>query len=275
MHCIPDPRMHGLNGYLEIIETIDWGLKQLGHEVSYAVNQAENNAVNIIFGAQVLPIDFIQTLPKDTVIYNFEQIRGAQTYQIRSEVQYFADKFEIWEYSQANLETWTRLGANNVKLVPVGYAPSLTRIPKNFPQEIDVLIYGLTGEKRLEAFHRLSQAGIKTIFLSGLYGQARDFLISQSKLVLNINLYDVTQIFEIARVSYLLANKKAVVATLDANTYVEDGISKAVKFTNINKIVDDCLHLLEDDKARELLEHSGFEIFQKRNIVTILEKALI
>ena len=31
--------MHGLNGYKEVIETVSWGLEQLGHQVSYAVNK--------------------------------------------------------------------------------------------------------------------------------------------------------------------------------------------------------------------------------------------
>ena len=54
-HIIPNPRMHGLNGYKDVIDTLQWGLDQLGHEVTYAINQISGEATNIIFGAQMIP----------------------------------------------------------------------------------------------------------------------------------------------------------------------------------------------------------------------------
>src|SRR6185437_15004850 len=54
MHCVPpDPRVHGLNGYKEVIETVAWGLEQLGHKTTYALNHSAQDATNIVFGAQV------------------------------------------------------------------------------------------------------------------------------------------------------------------------------------------------------------------------------
>src|SRR6185437_16081556 len=63
MHCIPDPRMHGLNGYKEVIETVGWGLEQLGHRATYAVNERSPDATNIVFGAQVMPVSSLAELP--------------------------------------------------------------------------------------------------------------------------------------------------------------------------------------------------------------------
>ena len=127
----------------------------------------------------------------------------------------------IWDYSKANLDPWKMLGATSVKIVPIAYAPILTRILKPAEQDIDVLLYGISGGKRLEAFQILSQAGLKVMFFSGLYGDARDQLIARSKIILNVNLYNFAQIFEIVRVSYLLANKKAVVSVIDQNTFLK------------------------------------------------------
>lgn len=274
MHCIPNHKMHGLNGYIEVIKSVEWGLSQLGHSVSYAINQADKHATNIIFGAQVLPIDFLKGLPNTSIIYNFEQMRGLKKNEVRPEVQYFADKFQIWDYSTANESTWKMLAAERLKIVPVGYAPPLTRIPKPHIQDIDVLIYGLSGPKRLTAFHHLNQAGLRVMFVSGFYGDARDELIARSKIILNINLYDFAQIFEIVRVSYLFANKKAVVATLDASTFIEADFINSMKFSSIKKIVEDCIQLLEDDNERINLEEKGFESFSNRGICEILQNAL-
>jgi hypothetical protein len=279
LHCVPaDPRVHGLNGYKEVIETVAWGLEQLGHRTSYALNQPMREAANIVFGAQVMPIATLKRLPEGTIIYNFEQMReiGAAT-QIRAEVRYYAQAphFEIWDYTPANVPSWRTLGRSQVKIVPVGYAPILTRIPKAPRQDIDVLIYGMSGERRLQTFHALSQRGLSTVFVSGLYGAARDELISRAKVVLNINLYPHTRIFEIVRVSYLLANRKAVVADLDANTSIDDDIKPAVKFAStLPELLNLCDSLANNDRERTKLEELGFSCISRRDIGDILKSVL-
>lgn len=278
MHCVPaDPRVHGLNGYKEVIETVAWGLEQLGHQVSYALNQPAREATNIVFGAQVMPIATLKRLPEGTIIYNFEQMREITSAQIRAEVRYYAQAphFEIWDYTAANVPSWRTLGRPQVKIVPVGYAPILTRIPKAPRQDIDVLIYGMSGERRLQTFHALSQRGLATVFVSGLYGAARDELISRAKVVLNINLYPQTRIFEIVRVSYLLANRKAVVADLDANTSIDDDIKPAVKLAStLPELLNQCDSLANNDRERAKLEELGFSCIGRRDIRDILKNAV-
>jgi len=280
MHCVPpDPRMHGLNGYKEVIETVAWGLQQLGHQVSYALNQSERDAINFVFGAQVLPIDALKRLPEGTIIYNFEQWRDINAAaQLRAEVRYYAQepRFEIWDYTPANLPSWRTLGRDRVKIVPVGYAPILTRIAKAPRQDIDVLIYGLSGERRLQTFHGLSKQGLSTVFVSGLYGAARDELISRAKIVLNINLYPHGRIFEIVRVSYLLANRKAVVADLDVNTSIEDDMRPAIKLaTSLQELLNLCEGLANNERERAKLEELGFSCISRRDIRDILKSALV
>jgi hypothetical protein len=278
LHCIPHPRMHGLNGYKDVIDSVEWGLTQMGHKVTYRLNSYDESAINIVFGAQVLPLAFLQQLPSNSIVYNFEQLRGRDPNAIRPEVHYCAQHFQIWDYSETNLETWRLLGAAagavTPKHVPVAYAPVLARINKPATQDIDVLIYGMGGDKRADAFNRISRTGISTLFACGLYGAARDELIARSKIVLNINLNSVSQIFEIVRVSYLFANKKAIVATLDDNTFVEDNIRAAIKFTTAENIARDCLTLSQDDAERARLEQAGYAQFTARDIVAVLREAL-
>jgi len=277
MHCIPDPRMHGLNGYKEVIETVGWGLEQLGQRATYAINESAADATNIVFGAQVMPVAALGELPRGTIIYNFEQLRDVAVERIRSEIRYYArvPHFIIWDYSAANLPSWRALERPDVKIVPVGYAPILSRIPKAATQDIDVLLYGLSGERRLQTFHGLSRLGLSTLFVSGLYGAARDELISRAKVVLNINLYAQMRIFEIVRVSYLLANRKAVVADRDANTSIEDDVQSAVGFaSSLKELLDLCAKLVNDQSERSALEERGFACISRRDIKGILERAL-
>lgn len=274
MHCVPNRLMHGLYGYLEIIQTVEWGLKQLGHQVSYGVNEARRNCKNIIFGAHVLPVELLSRLPPDSVVYNFEQMRGLKPDQIRAEVFEIARKFEIWDYTAANISGWAALDRSDVSVVPVSYAPILTRIPECADQDIDVLIYGKSGQQRLRCFDQLSRSGLTTVFISGLYGAARDELIARSRLILNVTAYEHSKIFEIARVSYLLANRKAVVAIVDPETYIEQDLRSACCYTDEAKFLQNCTQLLDDAGLRTRIRNAGFDIFSQRAIVDSLKAVL-
>ncbi len=244
-------------------------------EVTCSVNQPDAECINIIFGAQVLPIALLDALPADSIICNFEQLRNIPIEQIRPEMHFIARRFQIWDYSPGNAETWAQLGAGkNLHIVPIGYAPILTRIAKPEVQDIDVLIYGGSDEKRLRAFHILAEAGVAVMFVCGMYGAARDGLIARSKIILNVNRYDRSRVFEIVRVSYLLANKKVVVSTLDEDVAVDDDIKACVRFTDFDKLGGDCRFLADNAQARGLMEEHGFNTFVGRDIRVILKNVI-
>jgi len=274
VHCLDAKHMHGLHGYKDVIDTVQWGLQQLGHEVRYSINAPSPDAVNIVFGAQILPLETLSAFGDGTIIYNFEQIRGLPLAQIRPSLRYCASRFRIWDYSAANLEAWTGLGDVDVRVAPVGYAPVLSRLRKAQPQDIDVLMYGITGRKRLAAFDALSACGLTAVFVSGLYGAARDGLIERAKVILNINLYDQSKIFEIVRCSYLLANRKAVVSEIEPGAFVEDDIKSGVLFADRRHVVAQCMALAENDTRRAALEEEGFNVISRRDIRDILTSAL-
>lgn len=266
--------MHGLQGYRELIETIAWGLNSLGAEVSITENQLKADRINIVFGAQVLSLQQIENLPEQTIIYNLEQMAGLDL-SGNPLACAIAARFRIWDYSAGNLASWQRLNPRQAVIhVPVGWAPVLNRISRPPVQDIDVLIYGKPGPLRLKIFNDLCQRGLKCLFVCGLYGQARDDLIARAKIVLNINLYEHSRVFEMVRVSYLLANGKAVVADMQENTHVDPEFRQAVAFAAPDKIVDTCISLLCDDALRESLEMRGKAVMEKRHIAPIIQTAL-
>ena len=266
--------LHGLHGYREVVETVQWGLAQLGHEVSAGENSFRADHVNVVFGVQVLPTADLMRLPDDTIVYNFEQIGGLDARDLKPLIRTVADRFRIWDYSAHNLATWERIGARRgVAHVPVGWAPVLKRIAPAPVQDIDVLFYGIPGPQRMSVFADLCNHGMTCVYVSGLYGAARDELIARSKLVLNINRYR-SRIFEIVRVSYLLANGKAVVADRTADTYVEPDIADAVAFCAPESIVATCQSLLDDPAARASLEARGRAAIERRIVTPPLAAAL-
>ncbi|WP_411886465.1 hypothetical protein [Polaromonas sp. YR568] len=260
----------GLKAYEEVVESVIWGLRELGHTVESGVDTFSQSATNIIFGAQMLEMDVVSKLPPSTIVYNFEQIRGATL--LKPPLAYAAANFKIWDYSEGNADVWKKLNAD-CRIVPLGYAEPLTRIPKASIQDIDVLMYGAPGPDRLDAFHHLCHFGLKTVFVCGLYGAARDELIARSKLIVNINL-SAKKIFEIVRVSYLLANRKAVVADIDPETCIEEDIRAGICVVSPSKLVEECHDIVNNENRRKALEESGFETFRNRDIRPILEAAL-
>jgi hypothetical protein len=271
----PDPRLHGINGYDEVVETLAWGLAELGFAVSTATNDFAPDKTNIVLGFQMLPEAKLVRLPETTVLYNFEQMRGVDAGHLKPAYRIAAERFRIWDYSRFNMDAWQGLGPRfPVRHVPVGYAPILTRIAEPAEPDIDVLIYGLPGAARLAVFQELCRRGAKCVFVCGLYGAARDGLIARAKLVLNIHLYEWAGIFEVVRVSYLLANRKAVVANRMANTRIEPDLMDAVVFTPLEALPARCLRLLDDDKARAALAARGFAAMAKRDIRGILAAAV-
>lgn len=269
------PRGHGLLGYKDVIDSVQWGLTQQGHTVTYGVNQVNADARNIIFGAQVVSVENQASFPPDSIVYNFEQIRGRSTAQVRRELRAAAERFQIWDYSEGNLDTWRQFALKAPPVhVPVGYAPNLTRIPKAAVQDIDVLFYGMPNELRLGAFHAVTQLGLTAVFVCGLYGAARDDLISRAKTVLNMMLYRGVRVFEIVRVSYLWANRKAVIANIDPDTEIEPGVLDALIPTTPETLKQLTNDIVVDPARRLEIEERGFAFFSQRRIEPILEAAL-
>lgn len=274
-HIVPSEKTHTIHGYDELIETVMWGLAQLGHEVTYHVNRVTPDSRNIVFGALFLDERLRDQLPLDTVVYNLEQFRNGGNAALFAATRSLASRFEIWDYSPFNADAWSTVELRMpVKLVPVGYAPILERIGRAPEQEIDALLYGSTNELRLSAFDAIARARLKTVFAAGLYGPTRDALIGRSRTVLNMSYFTSAKIFEVVRVSYLLANRKAVVSIIDPDTAIEADLRPAIAPAAATNLVEVIERLVEDDAARRELEERGHEIFRKRDVRRYLEAAL-
>jgi hypothetical protein len=170
-------------------------------------------------------------------------------------------RFEVWDYSRRNMEILRGEGfKGTLNHAPVGFVEELSRIPKAPVQDIDVLFYGSVNERRLRSLDGLRAQGLKVEAVFGVYGAERDALIARAKVVLNMHYYD-SSIFEIVRVSYLLANRKAVVAECHPGTEIEPELREAVRAVPYEGLVEACLDLVRNDGARAALEARGHVIF--------------
>ncbi len=147
----------------------------------------------------------------------------------------------------------------NALHVPVGYVPALTRIPPAPMPDIDVLFIGSLVARRIQILQALERQGARVVAVYGRYGRERDDLIARAKIVLNIHFHPA-KVFEIVRVSYLLANRRFVVSESGSDATVEGAFAGGVVFAEYDRLVETCLAYLRDEAARREIAARGFSI---------------
>jgi hypothetical protein len=268
----PEGYMHSA-AFAEVLEAVVCGLRALGADVSEAVNQLVPGRQPIVFGANLLGEANVDVLPAGTIIYNLEQISESSSWCSPTYLR-LLQSCQVWDYSARNIASLVRLGVTvKVKHVPIGYVPELTRITAAPVEDIDVLFYGSMNERRNNVISQLRQAGLNAHAVFGVYGPSRDALIARSKVLLNMHYYE-TNIFELVRVSYLLANRKAVVAECNPGTEVDPDIADAVQLAPYEGLASACAQLVADSHSRKALSERGFSRMAARDQRAYLAAAL-
>ena len=251
--------------FLEVAEGLVSALRALGHEVTCSENTVDAQATSIVLGAHMLTENEMRSLPASTVVYNLEQLGVAD---LPSWYMEMASRVRIWDYSPQHIEMWKQVDCTETpRLVEIGFTPGLRRIQSSASQDIDVLFYGSVNPRRLKILAKLKAAGLNVHVAFGSYGRERDALIARAKVVLNLHAHE-NKVFEVVRVSYLLANAKAVVSEEAPDMGL---LRDAVAVFPYEGLVEGCTRLVRDAGERALLEARGFRLFSSRRQSTLLE----
>jgi hypothetical protein len=272
----PDtPRFNILMSYREVIESLRWGFSDLGYDCTVRENTIDHSALNIVFGWQVLiHIGQLDLLPKGSILYNLEQFCD-YTVDEYEYVLGLLNDFIIWDYSEANLAWWRAIGISNTCYAKISYSPSLSRLP-SVNRDIDFLFYGSLGSMRLKALQAI-QKYRSIVFLGNVWGEQRDSFIARSKIILNPQENNPKKpIFEIVRVSYLLANKKAVLCQLPANfdLHIEADMKTSLIFDNAENLSLIADFLLESPSELEAYAEYCYSVFEKRDVREVIKENL-
>ena len=83
LHQLDIPKFKIFNAYVEVIESLQWALRELGHSSSISRNTIDKEARNLVFGWEVafqffdlLHMDLSTVFPEDTILFNLEQHHG-------------------------------------------------------------------------------------------------------------------------------------------------------------------------------------------------------
>ena len=101
----------------------------------------------------------------------------------------------------------------------------------------------------------------------------RDAFLARSKIMLNVHYYE-SRLFEIVRVSYLLANRKCVVSETGADRAIEQQFEPGIAFAPYEKLAETCIGLLKDAAARGATAEAGLARIKSMPQTEYLRQAL-
>jgi 2-polyprenyl-3-methyl-5-hydroxy-6-metoxy-1,4-benzoquinol methylase len=256
--------------FQEVAEALFFALRGLGRDVS--MDEAPKSGRRpIVLGSNLLSHHRVE-LPANAILYNLEQIDPGSSWLTPPLLDLFRTH-TIWDYSPANALRLVEMGLPSPKVVPIGWVPELTRIAQTATEDIDVLFYGSLNERRAAVLQELRGRGLHVHAAFGVYGPERDRLIARSKVVLNVHFYEA-KVFEIVRVSYLLANRRCVVSERGADPREEKEFEDGVAFEAYGGLAERCERLCADPAKRRHLSEEGFRILSSRDLRCIVADAL-
>ena len=205
-------------------------------------------------------------------------------------------KFEmsmgLWEFSPKLNKEWLSLGYNS-SYVPIRIPMSpFVDIGNNdihftsIKKDIDVLFYGGRHARRSIIEGKLKkQLHRKNIIFRyyDLFGEEREYLISRSKIVINIHFWPKSSL-ETHRIEYLMARGKCVISERSLDKELDIEYSKAVIFTTYDNIIETVKNVLNqpskmkehETKARKLSETHQFNMdFLKNALLNSYKKEIL
>lgn len=245
---------------------------ELGYRVPVVSDPALVQGRAIVLGPHLLPHIPAPSLRDRMILFNLEQVSESSSW-MTEEYRGLLKEHCVWDYSKNNIRTLADMGITGVTLCPIGYSPALSRIEPASNPDIDVLFIGSLNKRRRQVLNGLIAKGIDARWGFNIYGRERDAALSRAKLILNMHMYDA-KVFEIVRVSYLLANRMCVVSETGSDPELESRFCPGVAFTDIGEIPEVCESLLKDQVARQRLKDEGFRIFSSMTQREFLQSAL-
>jgi hypothetical protein len=268
------PGKHHHHAFDDVALGLEAGLKRLKINSSIVSRPEEVTGRCIVLGSHLLPSlpEYPDHLPGDLILFNLEQVTRHSPW-ITPEYVELLKRHRAWDYSEQNLSAWREMGLGHIRWCGIGYEPELQRIPTESSRDIDVLFYGSLNHRRARILAALQEAKLGVRVLSGVYGSDRDRVIARAKIVLNMH-YHESQIFEMVRVSYLLANRRFVVSEAGADPTGSKLFIEGVVFAPYAELVDTCLRYVTTPEAREIIAQEGCRRMRKIRQSEILERVI-
>lgn len=260
------------DAFASVADQLCSGLRLLGYPARIDRNTLIWDATNVIVGAHHLEPDLADRLPPNSVIYNVEMVVPGSPY-IEAMLP-FVRRFETWDYSEANIASWRKLGVSDrVRLLKPGYLPENTRIDPAAPTDIDALFYGVVNWRRDSILADIARFGVRIHIASGVYGPELLALLARSKLVLNVHTRE-DSVLELGRICDALSNRRVLVTDArDCDGHNADllAVMACGKPSELGGL---CRALLDDEPRRQALAEQALAAYARRDFRKYLSDLL-
>ncbi|MCY0878755.1 MAG: hypothetical protein OWU84_07440 [Firmicutes bacterium] len=260
--------------YEDVGNVLAEGLAALGMPSRLTPRPSGADAV-IVLGPHWLDESGWALLPGTAILYNLDPL-GPHALTLSPQTVGSFARHRVWDYSCRNGAYWRRQGMTAVTRVPIGYAPSLRRASivhaGEDGEDLDVLFYGSLSPRRVALIERMRNDGLQIVVRTALWGQERDRLVARAKVIVHCHYTDGPAVFEMARMAYLLANQKAVVAEVGPLTEIDDDMRPGVLGVPYPAIPAAARWLLSHQAERRALGRRAFSLIARRPESAILAR---
>ena len=279
-HCvwIVSPEFYVFSrAFDEVAEVLSSAFDELGGSAPVVRQPVEwGDRVPIILGGNILTKFPDFPIPPSSVLFNLEQMQVGNWW-FTPEAGYLdlLHRYPVLDWSPTNLQRLRRVGIEHAQLLGIGYAPHLSRINPASEKPIDVLFYGALTDRRRALLSELRAAGLQvTAPLDPLFGEQRDSLVAQAKVVLNIHAEEGNA-FEAVRVFYLMANRVAVVSEGSPDEPDAEWARGGIEFAPYEALAERCIAVVRDHARRDQLAQAGFERISARRQSDLLRQCVL
>lgn len=228
-------------------------LNSSGLDVSLTINKFDPSKVNILFGAGTFHAPSVSEVrkfsnPKNTIIFNMEQIGSGSKLITKEYIEMLAD-YPVWDYNIHNITEAKKQADVNAFEFPLIPTPSLKKevLQKKSKARV-VMFYGGMVERRLQILQGLSNSGVNIQYVSGSFGDSLAKILSQADAVLNIHYYE-TSIFETARCLRPFIQGIPIVSELSDMPSNVDWLKSGIIFKSTESLKDGCEEAFENKAA--------------------------
>lgn len=293
---------HGIMlSYMETVESLMWGVGQLGHQVSFQFNTIVPGAVNVISNLGLLSLDEVKTLPANSVFLNLEHRLLPIGPDYRSLAQnvtdpdqrvrwerlfYVIDKHQFWDFSKANLKVIQSMQPKSQHFyIPICWSPTLEKIQHCHQKDIDVVFFGSMTANRQSFFEQCVRgprgsrvAHHKAISLFNVFGTTRDDLLGRCRVAIHApRQIEEPEIFGIVRCAHLMANRLPFVSQIHHSMSAEligEDVLEIVRFCHSDEAWGAIQALLEDPDDYRSYSEQLYACIRSRDLVSVLRGIL-
>ena len=259
--------------------------KQIIWQITDKINLSSNTTYILFNPFKINP------MPKNYIIYNFEQFNITLDNDIQNFDNTYWDKLQnakyVWDYSLINIE-YLKVNHNiNAIFFPMGWTPTMKQFnPIKWSERINTMMFiGLMNEKRrnfLKPIHTYFKEENLNMYLSNkCWDDEYKHISSISKIALNIHYYSGNTILEIHRIIPLILHDIWVCSERSQDTFYDelfdgivDWIDKDTCTSRIKEILNYSIDLVEQElkerKRKLIIRCDYWKIFNENQIIAYI-----